>query len=478
MLKRLNPSRWTPSCAAHLLNRAGFGGPPSEVQALHALGLNRAVETLLNGGEDDDLFPPPALTAPHELFEQTRAARTMPTEEQKRELQQKLRREQAEQIRALRAWWLDRMRHAAHPLREKMTLFWHGHFATGFDKVRGAYLMWQQNETFRARALGSLRSLTREISRDPAMMRYLDLPQSNRQKPNENFARELMELFLLGEGVRYTEQDIRESARAFTGYRIDPRQGTFVFQQRQFDPSDKTFMNRTGPHDGDAIIDLILAQPECAEFIGRKLWVFFASENPSPAVVQNVAAQLRASNFEMRATLREIFLSEEFYASRVVRSQIKSPVQWLVQTARVLEAPLLSQPALEAAMSQLGQVLFAPPNVKGWEGGRAWISSSTLLFRYNLAGYIVSGKAPSLDGFRRGAGSVHIPLEKIAPPGLRKNPEALCDAISQRLLNARLEEDERRRLVAHLRERGEKIDDPALRDFLYLMMSTPDFQLT
>jgi uncharacterized protein (DUF1800 family) len=478
MLKRLNPSQWTPACAAHLLNRAGFGGPPAEVQALYALGLNRAVETMLAGSEDDDLFPPPALTEPKEMYDALRAARELPDEAAKRAAVQKSRREQGDQIRLTRVWWLDRMRYTLHPLREKMALFWHGHFATGVDKVKNAYLMWQQNETFRARALGSFRYLAKEVSRDPAMMRYLDLQQSNRQKPNENFARELMELFLLGEGVRYSEQDIKESARAFTGYRIDQERGAFVFQRQMFDPSDKTFMGKTGPFDGDAIIDIILDQPESSAFIAKKLWVYFGSDDPSPALVQSLAAQLRGSNYDVRTTLKEIFLSEEFYSPRVVRKQIKSPIQWIVQTSRVLEAPLPSQQALDASMTQLGQVLFAPPNVKGWEGGRAWISSSTLLFRYNLAGYIVSGKAPALDGFRRASGSVSIPLEKIAPADLRGNPEALCDTISNRLFNARLEDEERTRLITYLRERGGKIDDPSLRDFLYLMMSTPDYQLT
>ncbi len=478
MLQRLSPAQWTPACAAHLLNRAGFGGPPAEVQALYAMGLNRAVEAMLAGGEDDDLFPPPVLTGPKELFEQMRAVRTMTDEDQKRAAQAIARREQAGQMRAARAWWLDRMRYTPHPLREKMTLFWHGHFATGFEKVRAAHLMWQQNETFRANALGSFRSLTKEVSRDPAMMRYLDLNQSDKRKPNENFARELMELFTLGEGVCYSEADIRESARAFTGCRIDPARGAFVFRKRQFDSSDKTFLGRKGPFDGDAVIDIILEQPESSAFIARKIWEFFASDDPPPAVVRSLASQFRASNYDIRATLREIFLSGEFYAPNVVRSQVKSPVQWIVQTFRVLEAPLPSQTALEASLSQLGQVLFAPPNVKGWEGGRAWISSSTLLFRYNLAGYIVSGKAPALDGFRKAAGPVRIPLDKIAPAEIRANPGALCDAVSLRLLNARLEGGERKRFVAFLRERGAKIDDPALRDFLHLMMSTPDYQLT
>ncbi len=477
MLKRLSPAQWTPLGAAHLLNRAGFGGSPADIGALYALGVTAAVESLLGGNEDEDLFPPPALTGPKELFEQVRLARTG-DEEQKRQAQQIARRQQAEEVRAARAWWLDRMRYTLFPLREKMTLFWHGHFATGVEKVRAANLIWQQNETLRANALGSFRSLAKEISRDPAMMRYLDLIQSDKAKPNENFARELMELFTLGEGVRYTEADIRESARAFTGYRIDPPRGAFVFQKRQFDSSEKTFLGRTGPFDGDAVIDIILEQPECSSYIAKKIWRFLASDDPSPAVVQNLAAQFRASNYDIRGLLREIFLSEEFYAPKVVRSQVKSPVQWIVQTAKVLEAPLPSQPAMEASLSQLGQVLFAPPNVKGWEGGHAWISSSTLLFRYNLAGYIVSGKAPALEGFRKGAGSVQIPLEKIAPPELRADPEKLCDAVSQRLLNTRLEGEERKRFVTFLRERGAKIDDPGLRDFLHLMMSTPDYQLT
>lgn len=478
MAQRLNPSQWTPACAAHLLNRAGFGGSPAEVQALHALGLDGAVQRLLEGAPDDDLFPPPVLTLPGEIFDRIQTARRSASEDAKQELLKEGRREQHAQIRALRCWWLERMRYGLHPLREKMTLFWHGHFATGVEKVKMAWIMWQQNETFRARALGSFRSLTKEVSRDPAMMRYLDLPQSNRDKPNENFARELMELFLLGEGVRYTEDDIREAARAFTGYRIDPRKGSFLFLPRQFDAGAKTFLGKTGPFDGDAVIDILLAQPESCIFLARKLVTFFVSDAPQPALEQQTAATLRRSDWVVKDALREIFTSAAFYSPRVMRSQIKSPVQWLVQTARVLEAPLPSQTALEAAMSQLGQVLFAPPNVKGWEGGRAWISSATLLFRCNLAGYIVSGKAPEMEGFRKGSGAVEIPLTRIAPPALRREPAALCDALCERLLGARLGGEDRERLVAFLGARGPDLDDRSLRDFLHLLMSTPEYQLT
>jgi len=478
MLKRLPSAAWSGAKAAHLLNRAGFGGSPAEIAALQQLGLEGAVEQIVRGEEDDDLFPPPHLTPPEEILANQVTARAMTDEAEKRKFQQELRREQAEQIRGLRHWWLNRMRYTPHPLREKMTLFWHGHFATNVEKVNASFLMWQQNETQRAGALGDFRELTKDISKDPAMMRYLDTIRSDRRQPNENFARELMELFTLGEGVCYTEDDIRESARAFTGYRVNPKTLGFLFARRQFDPADKTFLGRRGPFDGDDIIDIITAQEECSEFIVRKIWLFLVSETPAPATIQTLAGHFRRSGFDTRSVLREIFLSEEFYSPAVVRRQVKSPVQWIVQTARTLEAPLPAGPALEAALTQMGQVLFAPPNVKGWDTGRAWISSSTLLLRYNLAGYIVSGKPPQLEGFRRNAGAVALDLEKIAPPDLRADPARLCDTLAFRMLNGPLPAREREKLLAFLQAEGPLISDAALRDFLHLVMSTPEYQLT
>lgn len=478
MLTPLSPSAWTPFRAMHLLARAGFGAPPKEAADFHALGLRKAVEKMLAGEEDDDLFPPPALTQPPEIAERARRARGAATEEEKRAIQQQHRISDRGEIRDLRTWWLNRMRHGSHPLREKMTLFWHGHFASSAEKVRAPYLLWKQNETLRARALGDFCKLTADISRDPAMMRYLDTNSSTREHPNENFARELLELFTLGESVRYTEKDIREAARAFTGYRIDLRNQTFRFARRLHDGADKAFLGQAGPFSGDGIIAIILQQPECGEFISRKIWRFFAEENPSPALVQALARGFRNSGYDLSALLRTIFLSEEFYSPRAVGTQIKSPVQWVVQTARVLEAPLPAPEALEGALSQMGQVLFAPPNVKGWDGGRAWITSATLLFRYNLAGYIVSGRAPALDGLRKSAGPVRIPLDRIAPVELRSDPAALCDCVALRLLGAPLSGHERQRFLVFLGEHGPAVDEPALRDFLRLMMSTPEYQLT
>ncbi len=478
MTKPFPPSKWTAVEAAHLLNRAGFGGTPSEIEALRALGVVGAVDRLLTGDEDDDLFPPPPLSEPTELHEEMAAMRGTSDDEEKRELRKQRNQAQRQQLFALRAWWLGRMRYTPHPLREKLTLFWHGHFATGYQKVKVAYLMWRQNETLRAGALGDFRELAKQVSKDPAMMKYLDTVNSKRQKPNENFARELMELFLLGEGVRYTEDDIKESARAFTGYGLDPRVMAFRKVPRVADSGEKNFLGEQGNFDGDAIIDIIAEQPECSEFIVGKLWRFFVSDEAPPDQIRALAANFRGSGYDIPSTLRELFLSDAFYAPSVIRSQIKSPIQWVIQTARVLNAPLPAPAAMEAALKQMGQIPFEPPNVKGWPGGRAWITSSTYLFRCNLAGYIASGKAPTLAGFRKSIGPVALPLAEIASPELRRDPGSLCDSIALRLLNVRLPDGDRKKFIVFLQDHGDLVEEGTLRDFLHLVMSTPEYQIT
>lgn len=473
--KQFPEGEWTVFHAAHLLSRAGFGGSPEDIRQLHALGLNEAVESLLRGDEESDLFPPPELSQPENLAEYRQTVKEAPDEMARREMFQEQRRIQRDEIRALRKWWLARMRYTTWPLREKMTLFWHGHFATSVEKTKVAYLMWQQNETLRSEALGSFRKLTKAISRDPAMMRYLDLQQSKREQPNENFARELMELFTLGEGVKYSETDVREAARALTGYRINQRTQQFAFQRKQFDNGRKTILGKTGQFNGDETIDIILDQPECAQFIVGKLWKYLAAEEPPEPMVQVLAQEFRVSGYDITKLLRNIFLSEEFYYPEVVRHQVKSPVQWIVQTSKALEAPLPESPVIENALAQMGQVLFAPQNVKGWDGGRAWITSATLLYRFNLAGTLVSSKDFKLAEKRR---SIPIPIDRIAPKAAREDRAALCDELAFRMLNSQIEPAEKDRLLAFLAERGPDINDATVRDLLHLIMSTPDYQLT
>src|SRR5260370_39108850 len=253
--------------------------------------------------------------------------------------------------------------------------------------------------------LGNLGTVVKKIAGDRAMMIYLDLQQSRKEHPNENWARELMELVTVGIG-NYTEQDIRESARAFTGYRIDMTTQQFRFAPFQQDHGPKTFMGRTGNLNGDDIIDTLVNEPACAQFIGRKLWRFFVEDEPSNAIVDLVAVSLRAHNFEIRPLLPEMLRSAEFYSERVIGNQIKSPIQYIVQTSKLLDAPPPAPIAFQNAMRQMGQILFAPPNVKGWDGGKEWISTSTLLFRYNFATYLFTVDAifpPDNQQRRQGA---------------------------------------------------------------------------
>lgn len=472
MLKRLEQEAWTPEAAAHLLNRAGFGGSPAEVAALHARGLSGAVDSMLDGEEDSDLFPPPAASVPMDVVDLKMKSKDLP-EEKRKEMQKMVQREQREQTLELRGWWLDRMRWTPFAAREKATLFWHGHWATSVEKVREPFLIWQQNETLRANALGSARTLARDITRDPAMMRYLDLQQSKREKPNENFARELMELFTLGEG-HYSEQDIRESARAFTGYRIDPISRQWWLQPRQHDGGVKTFFGKTGNLSGDDVLALIFDSPQCATFLARKLWVFYAGSEPSPALVEALAAEYRAVDFDTARVLKTIFSSGEFYAADVMRRQVKSPVQWLIGLSKMLETPLPSPIVCEGILRQLGQIPFAPPNVKGWDGGRAWISSSTLLLRYNIAGYLVGGKNAGMGLPGGGLGTARVDVEKVAP--VRATAEKVSDEVAWRLFQSPLPPAVRGKFTDYLLEHG--TGTTARRDLLQLMMSTPEFQLT
>jgi uncharacterized protein (DUF1800 family) len=312
------------------------------------------------------------------------------------------------------------------------------------------------------------------MSRDPAMIRWLDLGQSRKNHPNENFAREVMELFSLGEG-NYTERDIQESSRAFTGYRIKPETGAFYFQKRDFDATTKTFFGKTGPFTGDDIIDMIVAQPQCARFIGRKLWSFFVATDPPEEVVSAVADLLLSNGYDIGETLRRIFGCASFYSSRIIHHQIKGPVQWMIQTTRMLEIPLPDQSVLENSLSMLGQVLFSPPNVKGWDGGRSWISASSLLYRYNLASYLLSGKARILGG--RSGKTVVIPLEKIAPQEQRIDADRLLDHLAFRIFNYSILPKERAAYLTFLKKQSLPYSDTVVRDLMQIMMSTPEYQL-
>ena len=476
MLAPLPEGKWSFATAAHFLNRAGFGGTPDEIEAVQRAGLIGAVERLLH--PPADAFEPGEAQPWHEpenLRSRMRDLRSLKSKpDERKDRIRALRLETRDELLDLRVWWLGRMQSSPAPLVEKLTLFWHGHFATSVQKVKNTHWMWRQNQTFRRHALGNFQALLREISRDPAMMIYLDFARSQLKHPNENWAREVMELFTLGLG-HYREEDIREAARAFTGYRLNLTNQQFRFDRSQADNGPKKFLGRTGNFSGDDILDIIVAQPACAEWIGRKLCRYFVLDDPPSSLVAAVADSLRKNNFELRPVLRELFTSGEFYSDRVVRAQIKSPVQFLVQSCKLLATELPARMVTQNALQQMGQVLFAPPNVKGWDGGKSWISTSTLLFRYNFAGYLLGGAGKFGPGAARRA---PVDLAKIIPSDLREKPAELIAYLARRFFQAQPNEKQSATFLAYLHSRAPDRGDETMRGLLHLMMSTPAYQLT
>jgi uncharacterized protein (DUF1800 family) len=497
---------WTLFEAAHLLNRAGFGGSPDEIRAFHALGRFKAVDALLSQEEPVDNFPLPEWANPERALADMRGRI-----EQRREIQGRMRDLTAEEVEKLRretfremqqdnrrhaleaqGWWFRRMLLTKAPLREKMTLFWHDHFATSIQKVKQPVLMINQNELFRRHALGSFSDLTQEILMDPAMMLYLDTQSSRKGKPNENFAREVMELFTLGEG-NYTEQDIREAARAFTGYQLNRFNGETFHNRKQWDASAKTVFGKTGPLTGEDVMGLIFEKPEAARFMTKKIWEFFVYDNPSDAAINALAGGFHKAGYRIAPLLKEIFTSKEFYSDTAIRSQIKSPVQFIIAMLKQLE---ISEPPTGfpiTAQQQLGQVLFMPPNVAGWDWGKAWINTNTLLTRYNLAGFLTKGaeqggkametelvRTPGMAPAprRAGRGWNGPDYEKIAPRPLRENPAELVDALIFRFFQGPVPEKARSSFIEYaIAKKGVVFTDKETAELCHLMLSTPYYQL-
>jgi len=362
-----------PDDARHLLNRAGFAAAPAEIESFARLTREQAAERLLAGASRPRVTPPPAWTAGP--FESLRRFRDMSAEQRKLAVRQMF-----QQSFELQSWWLAEMLVTPSPLAERMTLFWHNHFVSSQQKVRSPQLMHRQNELLRRHALGNFAELLHAVARDPAMVVYLDSASNRKGRPNENFAREVMELFTLGEG-RYTENDVREAARAFTGWSLDPDTGEFLFRRAAHDDGMKTVLGRFGRFDGGDVLDILLAQPQTAEFIAAKLWREFVSMRPDPAEIGGVARVLRESRYDIRAAVKAVLVSDAFYAAENRAALIKSPVDLVVGTLRQFHFSTGDPLPFVFATSQLGQSLFAPPNVKGWPGGENWINSSTLLAR-------------------------------------------------------------------------------------------------
>jgi Protein of unknown function (DUF1800) len=452
---------WNYDRAAHLLERGGFGGTPDDIGRLAGMTPLQAVAWLvdyeaidndaLEPFQESGIWDPGMDPFPPSRAEAVRLARehgeglgvkVLP-EGSPRRLQPVVDkffyglRANSLETQRLGAWWANRMLTTQRPLEEKLTLFWHGHFATGSTKVRDYRMMLRQNELLRANASGRLRDLLVGILKDPAMLVYLDNGENVKKHPNENFGRELLELFTMGVG-HYTERDVKEAARAFTGWTNDVL--AFKFDAAQHDFSEKTFLGRTGPFNGEDIIDVILDQPVTAEFVAAKLYRYLVREEISPAVKTELGRTFRTNGYQLKPLLKRIFLSKDFHASAA--TQIKSPVVLVVSTYRKMGLRRLpTLPDFGRMTGGLGQTLFDPPNVAGWPGGRTWITPATLLQRGNLFREVLF---PDVKAFRppdRSMPAVYARVGENLAKGMNVT-EATKDGTGDAESNAMADRDE------------------------------------
>ena len=405
-LTAIGPSEWNAGFAAQLLERAGFGGTPEEIAVFAKMTPAQAVARLVRfEGTDISSLPPFDHSGIHdpglEPFPPSRPAVTDMAKEKGEALGIKVKPSGNRRLQPvvneffywLRAsvletnrvayWWANRMLTSPQPLREKMALFWHGHFASNEAKVRDYRKLLGELELFQKQGTGNFRDLTVAVAQSPGMLSFLDAGVNVKGAANENFAREIMELFTMGVG-NYTEKDIREAARAFTGWNyVDLK---FVVNKEQHDDGEKTFLGHTGRFDGVDVIDIIMQQPVTADYIAGKIYRFFVRQELSPELQQQLGAKLRQSHYELAPLLETIFLSRDFYSPASVGTAIKGPVELAISTYHKMGLRTVpGVPDFNSVTGALGQQLFSPPTVAGWAGGQSWITPGLLLERANFA---------------------------------------------------------------------------------------------
>ncbi len=385
VLPRHAPLEWTAAQVEHLLNRAAFGATTEEVRRWQGEGADALIQSLLEGTGS---------SVPFEITAH-RADRTNlfgANEDEKRKERARIRKLNREQLDAFSSWWVQQMLQGDDPLRERMTLILHGWLVSGAKKVKPSDFMINQNQLFRKHALGNYGELLAAIVEDPAMLLYLDNKTNTRNKPNENLARELMELFSLGEG-NYTEEDVRQAARALTGYTVNG--GEFKFARGQHDHDPITILGYTGSMDGQDLVALLLEQPACSRYVATRLIKEFEGMAPSEERLQVYAKILVDGDYQLKPFLRHLFYDPAFYRDEVLGAKVQSPVDFMIGSCRRLQVE--PDPRfLTGAMSMLGQTLMNPPSVKGWDGGYAWLTEASSLMRSNVMGAMI-GQVTSSD---------------------------------------------------------------------------------
>jgi uncharacterized protein (DUF1800 family) len=418
----------------HLLRRAGFGPTAAEIDAATRAGLAATTENLLHPERQDD-------SALESKLGQAALDLT--------------------KVQQLRQWWLLRMALTRRPLLEKMTLFWHGLLTSSFRKQGKTYnLMSIQNQFLREHALGNLRDMLIGISKDGMMLKWLDGTANNKKHPNENYSRELMELFTMGAG-NYTETDVREAARALTGWFVE-QDGTVSFRQRAHDDGSKTFLGHTGNLGVDEVVDIILAHPATSKHIATRLWEFFVYPGPSDADLKPVIAAYHSSNYDIRVMVEAIFKSPAFYSQKAYRGLVKSPTELMVGIYRQFGFDMGPQPA--NAGESMGQALLDPPSVAGWPGGAGWLSTGSWMARIRFLLLTSTAQQMTLVNAMRSASVT--------------DPDAAVDHMVSVMLDGNLTSAAHQAIKDHVGVAGgSSMSGKSLSDALFLVGSTPEYQL-
>lgn len=450
---------WDIRKVGHLYRRAAFGATLGEMQRALRDGPADTINRILEGGDNQAAF-------------EREANGLLPGIEQ------------ANNGQSLTAWWLYKCLYSPHPFREKMTTFWHDHFATSNLKVNNVTYMVGQYQLMRRHAQGNFETMLQDITMDPAMLIWLDTVDSRRGQPNENYARELMELFSLGinnyqnpQEANYTEQDIREAARAFTGYRVANGRG--VFREELHDNTRKSVLGQRGPFRGPDIVRICLRQPACSYFIVSKLFRYFVSETlPAPAALLAPLADDFRQNWNIQSVMERMLRSNLFFSAQAYRSQIKSPVDFAIGIARALEGRIGTL-AMGTALEGLGQRLFYPPSVAGWDGGRAWLNGQTLLFRHNLALAMTSTQD---DAYGR-----RLDPADVARNHNRQSDAELIDLFLTIFLQNDVPNGTRNRLRQYMQQArnnpvpvfwtSQDAENQRIRSLCHLVLTLPEFQL-
>lgn len=444
------------SQVGHLLRRAGFGATSAELKEYASLGYQGALERLLNFEDvaDDEL--------------ETRLNNLGLDLEETNDQQR---------------WWLLRMAWSKRPLREKMTLFWHGYFTSSYRDVGKAERMLVQNQFLRQSAFDTFDNLLTGITADPAMLVYLDLTNSQRNNPNENYARELMELFTVGLG-HYTQQDVSEAAVALTGWRVQNDTATSYYSEERHDPREKVFMGQTGYFNYRDIITILVNHQATPWFLCRKLFTFFVYENPSNEDLKPLVEAYVTSGHSMKEVMRALFLSPQFFSERAYRSRIKSPIEFVVGAYRALDV-VSSGKELRQLTVTMGQEVFDPPNVAGWPGDKnssVWVNTGTWMGRLNYVDRLLLGGGGD-------DGTPPLYLQDIINANQLDTAERFVDFYVHFLLDGKIDSDRRQQFIDYFNGRdivsntqlyltsGQAVPLNRVRGTLYLILGTPEYQL-